>query len=146
VSAAAPRAVFDTNVLLDFWVFDNARAAPLRGALEAGRVIALRSGPQVDELSDVLGRVRLGIEAERRCDILRYWDRLAVPVERVFSAPLACRDPKDQMLLDLAATARADWLVTRDKALLSLRRRARQAGFAVLEAEEAIGELDGAER
>ena len=28
------RAVIDTNVLLDFWVFDDARAAPLRVAVE----------------------------------------------------------------------------------------------------------------
>ena len=29
-----PRAVIDTNVLLDFWVFDDAASRPLRAAVE----------------------------------------------------------------------------------------------------------------
>ena len=32
-----PRAVIDTNVLLDFWVFDDAAARPLRAAVESGQ-------------------------------------------------------------------------------------------------------------
>jgi len=136
--SGAPRAVLDTHVLLDFWVFDDARTRLLREAVEAGRVMALRSGSQVDELSDVLARVRLGVSSERRASILRHWDRLAVPVERVYAAPLTCRDPKDQMLLELAFTARADWLVTRDKALLALARRAGRARLAILNPEAAV--------
>ena len=132
VSPAAT-VVIDTNVLLDFWVFDDARAAPLRAVVERGEVCALRSGPQVDELSDVLGRPGFGLSNEQRCSILRLWDRLAMPVERVFAAPLACTDPSDQMFLDLAHTARADWLVTKDRALLKLARRARAIGLAIVE-------------
>jgi putative PIN family toxin of toxin-antitoxin system len=133
--SASPAAtvVLDTNVLLDFWVFDDARAAPLRVILERGELRALRNGAQVDELSDVLGRPDFGLTNERRCSILRLWDRLATPVERVFSAPLACTDPADQKFLDLAHTARADWLVTKDKALLKLARRARAVGLAIVE-------------
>ena len=46
-----PRAVIDTNVLLDFWVFDDAAARPLRAAVEDGQVNALRSGDSVDEFT-----------------------------------------------------------------------------------------------
>jgi putative PIN family toxin of toxin-antitoxin system len=135
------RAVFDTNVLLDFWVFDDARAAALRTAVESCAVVSLRSGALVDELSDVLGRPVFGLSNERRCTILRLWDRLALPVERVFGAPLACTDPHDQKFLDVAHSARADWLVTKDRALLKLARRARSLGLQIIEPAAATATL-----
>jgi putative PIN family toxin of toxin-antitoxin system len=127
-----PRAVLDTNVLLDFWVFDDVAARPLRAAVEDGRVIALRSGDTVDEFTQVILRERFDLPAETRFAILREWDRLASAVERVFAAPFACSDRSDQMFLDLAFTARADWLVTKDKALLRLARRARREGLLII--------------
>jgi uncharacterized protein len=139
MNARAPvRAVIDTNVLLDFWVFDDARAAPLRNAVESGEVGALRSGPSVDEFSDVLGRPVFGVSNARRCTILRHWDRLAIPVDRVHAAPFACSDPHDQKFIDLALTAAADWLVTKDKALLKLTRRARREGLQIVDPAGAV--------
>ena len=128
---ARPRAVFDTNVLLDFWVFDDPAARPLLAALEGGRVAALRSGDSVDEFTQVIMRESFDLATESRFGILRQWDRLAAPVERVFAAPLACSDPHDQKFLDLAYSASADWLVTKDKALLRLARRARRDGLLI---------------
>ena len=128
----APSAVIDTNVLLDFWVFEDPGAAPLRAAVEAHRVHVLRSDACVDEFSDVLDRPALRVAATERCEILRHWHALATPVSRIFSAPLACTDPHDQKFLDLAHTVRADWLVTKDKALLKLARRAHRAGLRIL--------------
>jgi uncharacterized protein len=139
MNARAPvRAVIDTNVLLDFWVFDDPRAAPLRVAVENGEVDALRSGPSVDEFSDVLGRPVFGVSNERRCTILRHWDRLATPIDHVFAAPFACSDPHDQKFLDLALTAGANWLVTKDKALLKLARRARRDGLQIVDPASAV--------
>lgn len=131
---APPRAVIDTNVLLDFWVFTEASAAPLRTAVEEQRVHVLRSDVCVDEFSDVLDRPALQVSAAERCEILRRWHALATPIDRVFAAPFACTDPHDQKFLDLAHTARADWLVTKDKALLRLARRARHTGLQIVPA------------
>jgi len=127
-----PRAVIDTNVLLDFWVFDDPAARPLRAALDGGTVVAVSSGDCVDEFTEVLMRETFVLETEQRFDILRRWDRLAERVERVHAAALSCTDPHDQKFLDLASTARADWLVTKDKALLKLARRARNDGLLIL--------------
>ncbi|HTN48188.1 MAG TPA: putative toxin-antitoxin system toxin component, PIN family [Burkholderiaceae bacterium] len=124
-------AVVDTNVLLDFWVFEDPRAVPLRAAIESGALGAWRSGAVVDELSDVLARPAFGLANERRCEILRLWDRLARPVARVMPAPWSCSDPRDQMFLDLACSVRADWLITRDKALLKLARRVHGSGLNI---------------
>lgn len=132
-----PRVVLDTNVLLDFWVFDDAAARPLRAAVENGRAIALRSGDTVDEFTRVILRERFELPADARFGILRDWDRLASAVERVFPAPFACSDRADQKFLDLAFTARADWLVTKDKALLKLARRARRDGLLIMPPREA---------
>jgi len=136
-----PRAVIDTNVLLDFWVFDDAASRPLRAAVENGQVNALRSGDSVDEFTQVIMREKFELATEARFGILRGWDRLATPVERVFAAPFACSDPADQKFLDLAYTARADWLVTRDNALLKLARRARRDGLKILAPAAACAEL-----
>ena len=139
MNAPSPvRAVIDTNVLLDFWVFEDARAAPLRAAVESCRIAALRSGASVDEFSDVLGRPAFGVSDERRCTILRLWDRLATPVDRVHVAPLQCTDVHDQKFLDLAHSARANWLVTKDKALLRLARRARAFELQIVDPAQAL--------
>ena len=130
---SAPSAVIDTNVLLDFWVFEDPGAAPLRAAVEAHRVHVLRSDACVDEFSDVLDRPALKVAATERCEILRHWHALAAPVDRVFTAPFACTDPHDQKFLDLAHTAHAHWLVTKDKALLRLARRARRTGLQIVQ-------------
>lgn len=127
------QAVLDTNVLLDFWVFEDVRAAPLREAVERGSIRALRSADCVDEFSEVLARPKLRVDGAIRCEILRRWHTLAASVEQVFAAPYACADPHDQKFLDLAHTAGAEWLVTKDKALLSLSRRALRCGLRIVE-------------
>jgi putative PIN family toxin of toxin-antitoxin system len=142
MKAVHPRVVLDTNVLLDFWVFDDPGARALRGAMEDGRIIVLRSGDTVDELTQVVMRAVFDIATEERFAMLRRWDRIAAPVERTFRAPLACTDPDDQKFLDLAFTARADWLVTKDKALLKLVRRARRDGLLILTPPLACVELE----
>lgn len=139
----APRAVLDTNVLLDFWVFDDPVTRPLRAALESGRLIALRNGATVDELADVISRLKFGLGAQRQMEILRDWDRAARPVARAFPSSLVCSDPLDQKFLDLAATTQADWLVSKDRALLKLARRARAQGLAILRPEEAAERVGG---
>ena len=46
-----------------------------------------------------------------------------------------CADPDDQIFLELAASVHADFLITRDKAVLALKRRV--SGFKILTPEEA---------
>lgn len=137
-----PRAVIDTNVLLDFWVFDDPAARRLRAALDDGTVVAVSSGDCVDEFTAVLMREQFDLATERRFDILRRWDRLTERIDRVHAAQLACTDPHDQKFLDLACTARADWLVTKDKALLRLGRRASRDGLLIMTPRAAAVRLE----
>jgi putative PIN family toxin of toxin-antitoxin system len=139
----APQAVIDTNVLLDFWVFDDARSAPLRSALEEGSVCALRSAACVDEFSEVLARPLFRVDSTARCEILRRWHALAKPLEHIVASPFSCSDPHDQKFLDLAYSAGADWLVTKDKSLLRLASRAHRAGLHIVEPATAAVLLEG---
>jgi predicted nucleic acid-binding protein len=46
-----------------------------------------------------------------------------------------CADPADQIFLEAALAARADFLVTRDRALLELARRNRSMQFRIVTPE-----------
>lgn len=138
-AAARPtpaRVVVDTNVLLDCLVFDDPSAAPLWQRLVGGELAALRSVATDDELAEVLARppftARLAARGSDPATALARWQRLAQPVDRVFAAPWACTDPQDQKFLDLAASARATLLVTKDKALLKLARRTHRDGLQIV--------------
>ena len=124
--------VLDTNVLLDLWVFDDPGVASLRATLASGACVALRSRATDAELADVLARAQFDLSVARQRALLAGWNETARPVERVFPAPWQCADPHDQPFLDLAFTARAQWLLTKDKALLRLARKAKSTGLLIL--------------
>lgn len=128
---SAPRAVLDTNVLLDLWVFDDPAVGLLRAALAAGDCVALRSPATERELADVLARPQFALSEARQRALLAQWRSQAQAIERVFPAPWQCHDPHDQPFLDLAFTARAQWLLTRDKALLRLAHKAKTVGLEI---------------
>ncbi|MFN3567240.1 MAG: putative toxin-antitoxin system toxin component, PIN family, partial [Burkholderiaceae bacterium] len=109
-----PRVVIDTNVLLDFWLFDDPVARPLRAAFDDGRVVALRDDACDAELADVLARPRFALDVRRRLTLLATWRAKAEPIAHVAAAPFACSDPGDQKFIDLAVGARADALVSKD--------------------------------
>ncbi len=129
---AAPRVVLDTNVLLDLWVFADPAVAPLAAALAAGRLQPVRSAATDGELRAVLARPDFGLAAARQDALLADWRTRAEAVAAPPVTGLRCRDPLDQKFVELAVAAGAGFLVTRDRALLALARRARDRGIAVL--------------
>lgn len=118
------RAILDTNVWLDWLVFDDARVAPLARAVQVGTVRVLATEPMLAEFGAVIVRPHFALDAAR-CDAAASRQRAAVELHA--PAPdcrLDCTDPDDRMFIDLAVALHADWLVSRDKALLRLRRTA----------------------
>jgi len=122
----APRVVLDTNVWLDWLVFDDPAIAPLREAQAAGRIEIVIDEACEAELVRVLGydlgAYSLDGAAQTRCvarcrGIAR---RVSAPAG---AAQPACRDPDDQKFLALADAAGAAVLVSKDRALLEMRRR-----------------------
>jgi uncharacterized protein len=125
--------VLDTNAVLDWLVFGDPGMARLAEALAAGSVQWIASAAMRDEFDHVLGRGLVAARSANADRIADHWQRLCrradVPAEL---SALRCTDPDDQKFIDLALAAGARWLVTRDKALLRLRRGALQRGLLVL--------------
>lgn len=129
-----PVAVLDTQVVLDWLAFRDPGAAAVGRAIETGRLEWVASAAMRAELNHVLGRGVAAAWHPDRGAIAATWERCALPLEPVAqpASGLRCTDPSDQMFIDLALTAAAGWLFTRDLALLSLAPRALRSGVAVL--------------
>ena len=130
--STAPAVVLDTNVLLDWLVFRDARVAPLGQALQAGALRWLATPPMRDELAHMLGHKSLARWAPDAEQALTVFDSLVVSCALPSPSRLHCTDPDDQAFIDLAIAQRATWLITHDRALLKLARRARERGVVVL--------------
>jgi putative PIN family toxin of toxin-antitoxin system len=119
--------VLDTNVVLDIWLFGDVSAAPLREPLARGELRWIATAAMRSELLHVLAYANLVAQAAARGrtpqEVLDSFDRHASLVEEPGTAALLrCRDLDDQKFIDLAVAHRAV-LVSKDKAVLALRRR-----------------------
>jgi len=130
--------VLDTNVVIDWLVFDDPFLAGFRQQVVSGRVVVITHEPAIAELKRVLGYKELKLDAERQARVLeRYVAQTTNAALRESLSPLPphfprCRDPDDNPFLELAWRAGADALVSRDNAVLKLARRARKHGFQIL--------------
>lgn len=135
VTLHKPAVVLDTNVVLDWLVFRNPDGQALFRAIETGQLRWLVTPPMRDELLHVLRR---GVAAAWSPDvslITQSWhllaEEVASPLPMGVAGQLRCTDPDDQKFIDLAV-AQARWLVSRDRAVLKLARRAERLGVQVL--------------
>jgi predicted nucleic acid-binding protein len=130
-----PAIVLDTNVVLDWLLFADPSVARLAMAVESRQLRWIATAEMRDELAEVLRR---GLADARGVDarpVLAAFDAFAAmltepqPVPR--AARLICTDPDDQKFLDLAQTSGARWLLSRDRAVLKLARRAAGGGLTI---------------
>ena len=112
--------VFDTNVLLDLFVFNDFRALHLKQALLEQKIDALASPKTLEEFADVISRPLFALETIAQEKILLQWTSLArvLDDQSLSSAPWRCQDPDDQVFLDLAFTARPCTLISKDHEVL----------------------------
>jgi putative PIN family toxin of toxin-antitoxin system len=140
----AARLVLDTNVWLDWLVFGDPAAAPIRAAVAAGRAAIFIDEACAAELARVLAYPlgRRALDAAAQAAALAECRRFALPIERqglndeAMSPLPRCRDPDDQKFLEAAAAARADMLITKDEALLELARRRAKPPFRIVTPQE----------
>lgn len=128
-----PSVVLDTNAALDWLVFRDPATGALGHAVEAGRLRWLASPAMRCEFDQVLGRPALAARQPRHDAATGAWARHAtLTAAEPPPGPLTCTDPDDQVFIDFALQHRATWLLTRDRALLALAKRARPWGLSVL--------------
>jgi putative PIN family toxin of toxin-antitoxin system len=118
--------VLDTQIWLDWLVFDDPGVHRLRNAVHLGRAHVVIDAACDAELARVLA-YDLGkhsISPAAQLAALDQARRLARRVETVAVKGLPqCRDPDDQKFIELAAAMNADALVTKDRELLRMKRR-----------------------
>ncbi len=124
------RLVLDTNVWLDWLVFAEPAVLPVRDAVAGFRAAVYIDESLEAELARVLaydlGKHSIDAAAQAAClaACRRVTLRIEAPAPEALQVPLPlCRDPDDQKFLEAALAARADFLVTKDQALLELARR-----------------------
>ena len=119
-AAVKARVVFDTNVVLSALLFPKGRLAWLRSHWREGDALPLTSPLTARELTRVLGYSKFRLSEQYLLECLAMYFPYCEEVEVEQSCPVHCRDVKDQPLLDLAQSGKADILVTGDDDLLSL--------------------------
>jgi putative PIN family toxin of toxin-antitoxin system len=122
VLLATMRLVIDTQVWLDWLVFDDASVLALRQTIAMPNVEVVIDDACLAELARVLSYpLNRTVDVAACLAVCRQTAR-HVKIEKTGKLPV-CRDPDDQKFLELAAAAKADCLVTRDRDLLRLTRR-----------------------
>jgi putative PIN family toxin of toxin-antitoxin system len=126
--------VIDTNIVLDLWLFEDPATIPLRAALQSGAISHLATASMRDELERVLAYPHLvkrmaksNIQAQ---DILSRFDEYRLAAEPAAKAACTCKDPDDQKFIDLAV-AHAVPLLSKDKAILCMKKRLFQSGVVL---------------
>ena len=118
--------ILDTNVVLDLFVFRDPLVEPVRRALADGSMRWLVNGRMRDELERVLNYEhllpRMAFHSVTRAQVLTWFDAHTCTVDAALKCPFNCKDADDQHFVDLAVAHRA-WLVSKDKAVLALRKR-----------------------
>ena len=132
-TANPPLLVLDTNVVLDWLCFADPGCETLALAIRSRQVRWIATPAMRNEIEHVLQR---GIRARRPVDstVLEAWDKWASmtpTADGPLPADLRCTDPDDQKFIDLALRAGATALLTRDRAVLKLARRARTHGLRI---------------
>ncbi len=128
-----PRLVLDTNVILDLLVFKDPSVEPIQLMLDAKQVDAVRTTASMAELIDVIGRPAFKLSQENQEAILQAWERASRLLENtaIEPAPFTCRDPDDQVFIDMAYSIRPAFLLSKDLRVLELRAIAKHHGVEI---------------
>jgi putative PIN family toxin of toxin-antitoxin system len=138
--------VFDTNIVLDWLVFDDPALTLLSRQLQENRITLLTDAMAIQELQRVLNYPALGLNPQQQTEVLSTYQQqtLQPALPMGYSAlqlqlPPAfpiCSDADDQPFLALAFHSQADALVSRDQALLRLKKPAAKHGVSIIDIDQ----------
>ncbi len=134
------RAVLDTNIAVSSLLFAHGNLAPIRFAWQADAFTPLASAATIEELLRVLSYPKFKLSTEDRNELLGDYLPYCTTVRIPAKAPKvpSCRDPWDVPFLQLAAYGKADFLVSGDRDLLSIRAK---TPFSIVTAEAFMSQL-----
>ena len=118
--------VLDTNIVLVLFVFGDLAAQALKSAVITGQLQWLATEAMRVELERVLTypqvAKRLTRDGVAAAEVLLAFDTHARIVAAASKAPVTCSDADDQIFIDLAV-AHKTWLLSKDQAILCMRKR-----------------------
>lgn len=137
-----PRLVLDTNAVLDWLVFGNPASLIFTSAIVSGRVHWIVNDAVRDELTHVIGRGVVERWAPDLSQLWQAWERYSTSTHLPPANPAPCHpqcsDTDDQKFIDLALDTGARWLITRDRAVLKLARRAAKLNLSIVTPERFV--------
>ncbi len=129
-----PLVVIDTNIVLDLFIFNDPRCAALKLALQNQQLRWISTQVMRDELERVLAysqlQPRMAFYAVTAQQVLAQFNAHVHIHTTAARAVFVCKDEDDQKFIDLAA-AHSAILLSKDKAVLSMRKRLDRLGVAV---------------
>jgi putative PIN family toxin of toxin-antitoxin system len=145
------RLILDTNILLSALLSPLGAPGKLLSAWERKVFTLVACDSLIAEVRDVAGRpffrARLRAStAELLAAGLRDFSLFCCDLPTGPAGPAFARDPKDSYLLALAEASHADFLVTGDRALLSLRQHKSTRITTVAAIVEVLNDLHGKSR
>jgi predicted nucleic acid-binding protein len=132
--------ILDTNILLDILVFDEQKAHPLREALDSQYIDAVATQRTIDEFADVISRAQFGLNEQSQSEILKQWLSWCrvMADESIENAPWKCKDRDDQIFINLSYTLRPSILLSKDKQVLKIAKRAIKENIVITSDHEKI--------
>ena len=115
-----PKVVIDSNIIVSI-LKGSATLSLIYAAFKEGRFRLIISAEILKELSAVLYQPRLRIDHQDIKELFSLIKLKAIRLKPRIKLTNACRDPKDNFILELGMEAKADFIVTGDKDLLMLK-------------------------
>lgn len=116
-----PRIVLDTNNLISGIFFEKGNEARVLDEVLTGNAKLLASLETLQEFQETVSRPKFQLSPS---EVLAIFYLIISSCEIVLArqrAKVRCRDPDDQKFLDCAVAGKADFLVTGDRDLLTMR-------------------------
>jgi putative PIN family toxin of toxin-antitoxin system len=134
--------ILDTNIVLDLFLFQDPRTQALREQLAARQLTWLATPHMRNELERVLTyphiEAKIAFYQKSAADILAAFDQSAqITQPPSAKAPYTCKDADDQPFIDLACHLSSNklgssiQLISKDKAVLSMRKRLEKLAITV---------------
>ena len=111
------KVIFDTNVWISFLI--GKRLSSIKNYISSGQIILVTTDQLLREIKEVTSRDRLKkyFPKESVNELIELLETFAEKVD-IKATHFINRDPKDNFLMDLIDSSKADYLVTGDKDLL----------------------------
>jgi putative PIN family toxin of toxin-antitoxin system len=115
MTGPAPKVVIDTNVLVSALLKDNSPPAFILALIREGMITACLSKDILEEYREVFKRDKFHIVKNEASQLITLLRKKALLVEPKARITVITDDPDDNMFLECAVEAGADFLITGNK-------------------------------